>query len=138
MSIKTRLLIISILIVVIILLILKIFIFRSEPQSQPEPTVKPSASQLMSPQPSISPKQPEATLSTPESVSLKQKLISLMPVNFAEFNIEYFPKQDLFLVTIKESPYLANKLKSEQWLKDQGIENYLDLNIKWAAAPYVN
>lgn len=135
----TTILILALFLLVLILGSVYFSSLKKDTVQIPQPTpiqvfIKPSPSPVASPKASLAPTPPSPAPSPRISTSLsKQQLINIMPIQTDEFNIEYFSNADIFIVTIKLSPYDQNRLKSEQWFKDRGVINFESLNIKWSS-----
>lgn len=131
---NTKILLVILLIIVLILILLTLLLggFKKESNKPKTPPTPPSPSQIQT-TPTANPTVP---VITPKPIT-KEQLIKMMPVQQPEFNIEYLSKSDIFLVTIKESPYDQNKEKSKQWLIANGVTDFQKFNIQWRAYPYV-
>lgn len=129
--------IILIAVIFVVYLVASLFGPTPEPEESPIPSTIPTRS--TQPLDSINPS-PLQSITTPlpslTGQTAKDQVINSLPLITSLFNVEYYYDGDVFRITIKQNPYTENKLKAEQWLKDQGL-NPASLNIFWDAYPEV-
>ena len=129
---KKILFIMLILIVVVSTIFVFFFLSDNKRSITPEPVNNPS--------PSVVPVNTGApTLPPINNVPIlnKNSLIDLLPYSTNDFDIEYLTTSDTFVVTVKNSPYEANKEQANAWLKEKGVEDPGKLRIMYTKYRWV-
>lgn len=104
----------------------------------PTPTLTPNNTfQRPYPSPTSNPPTPTASSLSGQNTASREQIISQMPVATPEYNIEYLQTSDMFIVTIKKSPYEQNKALAEGWFKSRGVFDMSSFNIKFTKYNFV-
>ncbi len=122
---------IVLLVVIIIVILILFFLFSTTNKRAPDRTAVPTITSVPI----------KAFVSLPPKNNVpffeKTKLIEQLPIETKEYNIEYLVESDTFVVTIKESPYLGNKQKTNQFFIANGISDLSQLRIVYNSYRWV-
>lgn len=125
-------------VVFILFLIFILTAFFTPSQNSPVPSSEPVPSYPVVRPFDFSPL-PQASLTPLPSLppeETRERIMNSLPFTSPLFNIEYYEDGNLYRVTIKQNPFLANQKKAKDWFEAYGL-NPDTLKIYWDSYPEV-